>query len=57
MVESYSGSDLSTAGMHPYTVVLVVLGSIGLFVVLALVVFAFFTDTFCFAKVTRIRNG
>merc|ERR1712180_348247 len=36
--------------MHPYTVVLVVLGSIGLFVVLALVVFAFFTDTFCFAK-------
>ena len=36
--------------MHPYTVVLIVLGSIALFIVLALIVFAFLTNTFCFAR-------
>ena len=50
MVESYSGSDPSTASMHPYTVALIVLASIGLFIVLALIVFAFLTNTFCFAR-------
>ena len=49
MVESYSGADPSTASMHPYTVALIVLASIALFIVLALVVFAFLTNTFCFA--------
>ena len=50
MVESYSGADPSTASMHPYTVALIVLGSIALFIILALVVFAFLTNTFCFAS-------
>ena len=36
--------------MHPYTVALIVLASIALFIVLALVVFAFLTNTFCFAR-------
>ena len=36
--------------MHPYTVALIVLASIALFIVLALVVFAFLTNTFCFAS-------
>merc|ERR1719500_47192 len=49
VVESYSGSGLSTASMHPYTVALRVLASIALFIVLALIVFAFLTKTFCFA--------
>ena len=49
MVDSYSGSSPSTASMHPYTVALIVLGIIALFIVLALVVFAFLTNTFCFA--------
>ena len=50
MVDSYSGSSPSTASMHPYTVALIVLGIIALFIVLALVVFAFLTNTFCFAS-------
>ena len=49
VVDSYSGSSPSTASMHPYTVALIVLGIIALFIVLALVVFAFLTNTFCFA--------
>ena len=36
--------------MPPYTVALIVLASIALFIVLALVVFAFLTKTFCFAS-------
>merc|ERR1719507_1073153 len=50
VVESYSGSDTSTASIHPYTVALIVLASIALFIVLALIVFAFLTKTFCFAS-------
>merc|ERR1711971_570401 len=50
VVESYSGADPSTASMHPYTVALIVLGTIALFILLALIVFAFLTNTFCFAS-------